>query len=522
MQSHHNPPLSFDLDVKSATDWLNRLPKGNIAECSRTLYPALQALNLRDMDPLLRLYILERCHPLVFRVSGGLEPLITDRHVPQDPKTRKLAVLACRIHMKTALGYGRLLEAVELTGLASRSERLLALRRALEHWACCLLRAAQAGELPPSATGPSLAALYAQAYAEGRLEETGPGEAGSAASIGSWFEQIALFRLAAPGRLPKEDVHRLFERLVLLNSAANSDLPQEARRGMAMFAHEAGTLAPLVPAWPDLAPPGSLPAFSAKGFCRQPHADRPVPETGLGDSLNRSLARLGERLPCPTESSGRLVGLSMGFASAAAMLGEIDARRLAADPGGGLRAGYKGLGLAPNEEDLEPSPFSPRRTEPTFAETVKAAEKAMDRRSLPVVPTELPGFYLVDSGRWLLRAGLLVGLNSDDIWVQLGVIRAGQVRDGRFWHSLELIGDRQRSVRASKIRMDRTEQCDAILVFLQGGETRLIVAPVNWRCGDSVNVFWQKQSETLRLTRVIETTPDFHEYAAVSVEPAEN
>jgi hypothetical protein len=511
MQLQEIPALPFALDIKSATDWLDRLPVANLRECSLQLFPVMQGLNAYRMDPFLRLYILERCHPVIFNITRGLQPHILGKPFPLDAKTKKIASLTTRIHVEAAQGYQQLVEADAFAKPSTGDQRLLALRRALEHLAHGLLRAVQVYELPPGSIETTLARLYRQAQGNGLLDETRLEEQERTASARNWFTKILLFGLAAPGRLPQDGILRLFDRLVL--QRASKELGPDDRLGMVVFCYEPPDTGLLVPAWPDSPPLPDLPALSAKEFCRLLRADIKASGQTADEPLNRILARIGERLPCADHAGGRRVVMSAGLEATVAMLREVEARRVVKAE---LPDGWGGadFALSPLEslsgQTPRPPEFIGRRS---LADTVAAAEAAEHKRSVEVVPTELPGFYLMDSGRRPLRAGLLIGLNSDNRSVQLGVIRAGQIRDGRFWHSLELLGDQLRPVRAAKANNGREEIREGVLVLQPGGEIQLMVPPVKWRRDDAVSVRWGGEAGSFRLARLVEATTDFHQYA---------
>lgn len=515
MQLREIPALPFDLNLPSATAWLDALPVGNIRECSRLLFPAMQALHLQPMDAQLRFHILELCHPIVFGLARGIQ-LHLGKRLSQDARTGKIAVLASRIHLETAKGYQHLMETEAFVKSAAGGELPLVLRRALEHLAHSLLRSAQVHEPPPSSVGSSLSELYRFAQSHGLLDETRPEEREQASSARSWFARIALFRLAAPGRLPQEDIQRLFDQLMLHAGA-------EEGRGMMVFWHEPADIHLLLPGWPDSPPLPDLPHVSAKEFCQAVRADLNALEQPESDPLHRLLPRLGERLPCAEHAGQRRVRLSLGFDGLLAMLRTVEARRSTQGSLSEAWASRSDLSLSPLGGSESPEPRPPKFAgRLTLADHVAADQAAEERRSVVVVPTEAPGFSLLDSGRWLLRAGLLAGLNSDDQSVQVGVIRAGQIREGRFWHSWELLGPRLRTVRVAKAGSGRDDFRDGILVSAPEGEIGLIVAPAKWRRDDPVTVRWRGEAQLFRLAGLLEASPDFQQFALVPAdgEPA--
>lgn len=506
------PAVPFNPDLPSATEWLDALPLGNIRECSRLLFPVMQALNVQPMDSRLRFQILERCHPIVLGIARGIQPQVLGKPLSPDAKARKIAGLASRIHMETAQGYLQLVENETFAQSSSKGELVSAMLRTLEHLAHGLLRAAQVHELPPSSAGSALSSVYKFAQTNGLLDVVRTEEHDKGLSTRSWLTRITLFRLAAPGRLPQEDIQRLFDWLMLYSTTTGSSA--EEGRGMAVFWHDPADFRLLVPAWPGSPPLPNLCLVSAKAFCEAMRADLKTLELPESDPLNQALPRVGLRLPCPENSGRRRVDLSLGFEAIVSMLRDVEARRTTQGDLSSAWSGRTGLSLSPldtqNNFQASPTKFVGRHT---LAEMVAADQSAQERRSVTVVPTEVPGFSLLDSGRWLLRAGVLAALNSDDKSVQLGVIRAGQIQDGRFWHSWELLGSCLRTVRVSRASTGRDEVRNGILIYGAGGEIGLILAPVKWRRQTAVNVRWRGEAQMFRIARLLEASPDFHQFA---------
>lgn len=517
MQVQELPPLPFKLDLRSASEWLDRLPLTNIAECCRHLFPMLQLLNVYPMPPRLRFDILEHSRPLVFRLTRSLQPHLAERTYPLDAKTRKIASLSARFHIEAALGYRLLLEDSSSGKVFAVSERTAILRWALENLAHGQLRTAQVFEVPSSSIAPSLQKLYVYALTNYLLDEFVATERERPVTFRELFASFNLFQLAAPGRLSSADMQRLFDRLWFRTGLDNLGLGAGEGGRQVVFWFDPAAVNMLVPALPSASPAPDLPYASAEKFVLAWNAELRSGENPPSELFNRVWPRLGDRLPCPDNMGRRRVVLIVGFVSVVSMMWGIEARQSAPKRRTGpamVWSGLSGYELAPAGEfdsgDGRPTKF---KGKPRLADLIAAAELADDERTVEVVPTELPGFYLMDSGRWALRAGLLVGLNSDNHHVQLGVLRGGQIRDGRFWHSFELIGDRVRPVRVTGSNGKDDKRNGFILTDHAGTEASLIVPPGRWRRDDAVTVHLLDGRPVVHLAKLLEATADFCHFA---------
>jgi hypothetical protein len=510
------PALPFALDAQAATQWLDSLPIGNVRECCRRFYPVLQALNIYPMELRLRFEIFEQCHPVVFGISRGLVPCFMDKPFPLDGKLRKIARLSSRFHLETAMGYRQLVDAEACAEVFTAGERVLIVRRALEHLAYSVLRAAQVYEAPSSSVGPSLLKLYRYAEANGILDDIAPVEREPSVSIRRSFARALLFRLAAPCRLAQADMQRLFDRLIQTGPVESSPGSKEGVRAVFRFDPEnMAIVVPVAPPSPETPDPHVLsaekilPALRASGSSEH-------------DPLSRVVPRIGGRLPCQDKERGRRVVLGVGLNAIVSMLKEVEFHR--SNPGGSTDSWptLKELGLAPLEGSTDP--HTPILACRSLAEAVASAEFSQERRMAEIIPTELPGFYLLDSGRWTLRAGLLIGLNSDNEWIQVGVLRGGQMHDGRFWHGFELLGAAPRWARVRhEHEHGKHDVRNAIL--LDGGagtgeSPSLIVEPVKWRNGDGVVVSDLAGKQKVHIAKLIEATPLFQQFALMQADPA--
>lgn len=512
MQVQELPPLPFALDLSSASDWLDRLPVVNIRETCRQLYPMVQLLNLYPMAPRLRFEILERSRPIVFNLTRNLRPHLADRTFPLDGKTRKIATLSARFHLEVAMGYRLLLEDTSSDKVFAASERAAILRWALENLAYGQLRTAQVYEMPSSSVGPTLQKLYAYALTNRLLDEFVVTERDRPVMFRELFASISLFQLAAPGRLSATEMQRLFERLWLRSGMSGLDVILDEGVRQAVFWFDPAATGILVPALPNAPPAPDLPYVSAERFVLAWNAGVRSGEAPEDDALRRAWQRLGDRLPCPEDMGRRRVSLSVGFAAIVSMLWSVEARQAAPKRQVGSMA-WSGLAAFELAPAGELTPTEDRQTRfkgrPRLADLVAAAELSGEERTVEVVPTEFPGFYLMDSGHLALRAGLLVGLNSDNHHVQLGVLRGGQIRDGRYWHSFELIGDRVRPVRVTGHNGKDDKRNGFIVMDPAGDSASLIVPPGRWRRDDTVTLFLLNGQPAVHLAKLLEATQDF-------------
>jgi hypothetical protein len=504
------PALPFSLDAQSANQWLDKLPVGNIRECCQRFLPVLRALNVYPMQLQLRFDILDRCHPVVLRLARDLAPHFMDAQFPMEEKVRKIASLAARFHLEAALGYRQLVEAAAFSEGFTEPERRLIYLRALEHLLRCQLRSAQVYETPSSSVRSSLRKLYRHADSTGMLDESIEYE-GRLITPRELFARAMLFALAVPRGLAQADIQRLFDIL-----AECDGLGQGAEEGgpRSLFGFDSED--------PDLL----VPIFPASPSAKELHgvsADKALPALRAAasperDPLRRVLPRLGGRLPCHENAGGRRVAIYAGFKGIVPMLRLIEFRHSKSGRRGEAWPGLNEMELVPLESPSGKEP--PRFTGRSLAETVAADEAPEKSRMAEVVPTELPGFYLLDSGQWMLRAGLLVGLNSDDEWIQVGVVRSGQVRDGRFWHSFELLGAKPQLVR---VRNARTKDGLQTALWLEGSEldagASLIIEPRKWRGGDMISVETTHGKHLVRVVKVAEAAAEFYRFAVAKAEP---
>lgn len=509
--------LPFPLELEPALKWLDTLSTTSVRDSSQALFPVLQTINTQNMEPLLRFHILERCHPLVLTIVRELLPYYLGKSFPLLQKNRKLAYLAFRFHLELSQGYCQLVKTHSL----EKSLRILALSRALEHLGQSLLRSAEVYELPHHTFFTTLALLhqYTDEHKWFQTHSTESDDAIRPSIITARYQLIHLivFMLAAPWRLHQRDIQGLFDRLIA--PVVSKCLETDTARKIAVFYYDPVEILCLVPGWPDVPPLPHLPCFLPKEFFPVLRVEVEASKDREKGLLARSLFRLGERLLCNEQSSGRRITLHIRFTAIESLVRDATHQPSTSDllsSSAAWTTAKNSLELSPlGNSSLSNEPFNPFQKKRTLADAVANAAIEASNRSVTIVPTECPGFYLIDSGRWPLRTGWLAAL-SDEQSLQLGVIRAGQFRDGRFWHSWELLGLRWHLVQISHTKIDRSSQKipqSGIVVFGESGEASIILAPGKWRQDEPIILRWKTKSQLSYLARVLEVTHDFYQFS---------
>jgi hypothetical protein len=130
-----------------------------------------------------------------------------------------------------------------------------------------------------------------------------------------------------------------------------------------------------------------------------------------------------------------------------------------------------------------------------------------------LVPTRFPGYFLLDSGKYLFRVGYLIGLDTQGEWMHIAVVRGGQAVNGRFWHSVERLATYPRLATVRPV----DELDDRRTGFLLDGRpdnspASLIVGPVKWHSGETIRIQWAQGDEWFRICRLLEANPDFRHF----------
>jgi len=523
---HHNPALPFKLDIESAVVWLDGLSVANTRECCRVLYPVLQALNASSVEPRLRFAILDKCGATVTRLDKGLLPYFLDKSFPLDGRTRKIASLCSRFHGELAAGYRQIVEAGTFAEAFDSSEQAMIIGRAFEYYANSLLRAAQIYEAPPSSFWSLVFGLFRLAEERGLGYSALDNKTAGAVSAIRFFKVVLLFGIAAPSRLSQQDMQRLFDFLVIqaeLVRIESTPVNSGARAVLCFDLSIAGSITP-VPA----------PAPVDKAGLRFLFVERLLSELRNEIRVNGKpeehplmvvLPRLGDRLPYQPELTARRALPSVGIEAIAATVSCIESRRTTG-ASYALWSNLDQLELAPLSSDMRSEILGSKSTG-TFAAALVSGPAAKgesldigfgDMRSVKVYRSELPGFYMIDSGGRTLRVGDLLSLNTDDEIVQVGAVRGGQIHNGQFCYNIELLGNHPRFVRFfSSLPGSRPQKA---LLFKTSADVpgSLIIPPVKLRGGDDLVVEEQGAKKTFRIASLLEANSNFCHIVLTTVE----
>lgn len=519
MSTEANPtPLPFSLDIPSYASWLEGLPLNNIGECSRVFVPVLQWLGNEDIPPRLRFALLEKSLPTVQGMVRKLSSLFLGKSLPLESKPRTAVGIAKGLHFGAAQAYRMLAENQGFTEQFSADERGWILHRAFAHLAFCQLLTAQGYATPPQEFWSSLSLLFKQARQQ-RLLNVPLGNQGS--PLG-WFRRILLFHLAAPNRLSQRDMQRLFNLL-----ARHID---DQDSGPATLDPMMRVIFEFQPADPRAITPHPASQITSPDW-RILQTDRMIPAlrrtlAEFHDSelapLMRILHRFGDRLEFTETAGGRRTRLIVGFESIVAGLRMIDARR--GEPKDAQESPMLNqMDLLPNENGLLSPRTAPRET--VDWGSGKSPKRLFDsKRTCEVHHSHTPGFFLVESRSDPLQCGELVGLNTDDHAIQVGVIRGGQMYGGRFWHCFELLGDVPRLVRVRRSENDK-EIGDGLWVSNVSGSglsDGVVLQSSYWHPGDDLDIHSPSGWHSVCVSRLLETTHAFTNLALSDLSPAED
>ncbi|BBA35972.1 hypothetical protein sS8_4041 [Methylocaldum marinum] len=521
----HDPALPFKLDIESAAVWMDGLSVTNTRECCRVLYPALRSLNGSSVEPRLRFTILERCRLTVTRLEKGLVPYFLDKPFPLDGKTRKIASLCSRFHSELASGYRQVVEAETFAETFDAHEQALIFRRAFESYASCLLRTAQIYEAHPLSSWSSVFDLFQLAEQRGLSNAVQSYEISGAVSVALFFKVILLFGIAVPGTLGQRDMQRLYDFLVARAESVkieSSPVSNGTRAVLSFDLTVAGTIMP-VPAPAPVDKPGLRFLFMDR-LLNELRGEIRMHGKPEENPLTLILPRLGGRLPHQPELTARSAAVSFGIDAIAITVRLVERRRV----GGAARDPWSNL------EQLELAPLSTEsrseilgsKSTGTFAAALVSGAGGKDdspgtgfrdMRSVKVYRSELPGFYIVDSGGQVFRVGDLISLNTDDEIIQVGVVRGGQIHNGQFCYSVELIGNQPCSVLFLGEPPGGRPQ-NALMFLGSGG---LVIPSVKLRGGDTIFVEQRNAKKAFRVAKVLESNGNFcHVALTTAEEPA--
>jgi hypothetical protein len=519
MPLKNQPSLPFELNPAAASEWLDALPINNIRDCCRLFYPVLQALNARSLKPQIYFDILEKCRPVVLGLTRDLLAYFIDKPFPLESKNRKIASLCPRLHLELALSYRQIAESQSFPEDFTPDDRVLIIGRALEHLAQSMLRAAQIYEAPTSSILSFAYTLYRIAEQQDLFKSKLETSASTSASLTELFLRIVWFDLAAPNRLAQPDIQHLFD-LLTTHSVESAIGTSSVSHGMrAFFCFNPTEKHSIMPMVPFLPPKSELRFLFPENLL--PKLRKALLTTDKQKMTGRVLPRLGDRLPCQDKELGRKAKLISGMDRISTNLTRIEARTVKFTASG-MWPNANFLQLAPSGEPIGSSVqstsksqgvISPSLVKSSDAPSDERFEKFLDERSVDVQVSDFPGFYLLDLEKMIFKVGDLIALNTDDEVIQIGTVRGGQIRNGRFWYGFELLGNQPQLVRAHGEKPGSSFR--PALFFNatdDNAEKSIILDPIKWHGGEQLTISWLDQQHLYRIVKLLESTASFCHY----------
>ncbi|QSA97202.1 hypothetical protein [Methylococcus sp. EFPC2] len=519
----HFPPHP---DPAAIDHWLATLPVQNVRESCRVLYTGLQALNADPPEITAYFQALEKIRPLASRLSFKLGPLFLGKPFPLEEKVRKIAKLGAQFHAELGAGYQKIVADPGFASVFQVERQAPVLYRALRSYELFYLRLSLIHEAPSHRLWENINTLYRQAEALAAAEAAAIAEIGK---IGAVYARIQLARLIAPARLPQTDCERLFELLkqsgglIGLHVAPDED-------GGADF-------------WVDLGsskPPKAGSAASARAQAVRYLTIRPLlthiatlsqvsasADERIREPLVTHLqARLGILPQVAFDQNSRDASLIEGFQ---AIYEAIDGLSKGTKGWGGLAAGLEIVPLSDHggfssvsEGSKSAGTFvsaAARRPGPG-AQVEPLYERAETHLYSRVRRCETPGYYVVEPARRAVQPHGLVGLKTDALLIQVGLVRTN-ARPGLGATGLpfELL---QRESEAVRIRCDGShlDVHKALWGRSSGGDQFTVIAlPLRLKNGEGLTVEQGGERVRYRVARVLEASDEFVQFEVVPEAP---
>ncbi|HEX7044336.1 MAG TPA: hypothetical protein VF203_06955 [Burkholderiales bacterium] len=203
--------VEVELNPGRVEEWLASLPLLNPAAAGRKLHDALAAYNRMNIDPALRLQLLELLRPPIHHVVSELRKRYVGLPLPLPEKHRRAAQQTQEFHRELAYGYKLLVLAPPQSARAP-AETALAVHRAIRHLTEMLLAAYLSYAPYEGAVWREIHALYRHAEELGvahipvtdRLREARPDT-----SVADAYKHALLLDLADPYHLPSRMVAKI-------------------------------------------------------------------------------------------------------------------------------------------------------------------------------------------------------------------------------------------------------------------------------------------------------------------------
>lgn len=531
MSSDNTLEPPFELRLDSINAWLASIPVDNLRESCRLLYTGLQALNSRPLEIGFHFQALESFRSPILLKSDRLAKLFLRKRLPLDENTRRLARLDAQFHAELARGYVALARHSAFADSFGARQRALVIHRGLLSHDLLALQLARMFEALPSSFWGSVYGLYRQAEMFELLASTASDPAAGSngsPSIDGLFQRIVAFQMSMPNRMRQEQLEKLHQLLCSHDRCGRIGREPQEAGVTARFRIDLNA---------DGAPrlhdgDGAGTADSRYLFCPALPAGAEAGEMGAAShsALEEPLpsyvqVRFGE-MPAviPGEQKYRNALLISGWDKLLASLGAIRDKQAQTLPWSDV----SGMELAPLDENWTASAPAASKTAGKFLDKKElqgsGAEFGEDGREYKsgdfhckVFLVKTPGFYLIELIGPPLPVGKLIGLNTDNMLVQLGLVR-GCRRDGiRSVLIFELLASEVRTVRMFAPGLPETGEKALLGAPAYGveGLSALFTPPLKLRCGHSVSVEENGSSRSYAIARRLGSADEFCQFELI-------
>jgi hypothetical protein len=206
-----------ELHPTKVKKWLAELPLLNVTDTSRKLFSALSINNRIEIEPAVRLEILELYRFTVRQLSLELQKQYLGLPLPLPEKFKAVAEQNRQFHLEMAIGYKRMVLDSRPPAKAREQERYqgelaLALQRAIRYLTGALAISYQSYMPYPLGTWQEIHALYRHAEALGLTEAMvidAENRTLPASSVSHTYKQALLLDLSDPYHLPARMIDRI-------------------------------------------------------------------------------------------------------------------------------------------------------------------------------------------------------------------------------------------------------------------------------------------------------------------------
>ena len=517
--------LPFELNEEATKAWLSGLSASNPRESCRVLYAGLQALNSASPDPGLHLLVLDQLRQRIFVESEKLEPFFFGKPFPLDDKARKLAKLTALFHAELAQGYDAVARSSGFSETFTSPQRASVLSRALRSFEIYLYRSALMYETTSSQTWEKLNRLYRVAEQDNLTAWVDPTEEDEPVSIATIFLRLQIFRLVVPNHLTQINIQRLHQVLSRFGRLLTwTEGGSEAEADFVVDLDSSRSPLPCALAGKSRE---SSRRFSPRLFLAkldklsQPTASKQ--ERLDGAFVAQLQARLGGALPfSQDQQKTRNAVLILGLEPIFTAVAQIQLK-------GSLQPAWSSapeMELLPLSDHLGAAPaMDLSKSQGTFIATAAGNRSAQSKPAgdgridslgehrCRVYPSEAPGFYLLETPKSVLQSGGLIGLNTDNKLIQIGLVFDYSHGGGKRFGFELLLGNAEVVRVACKASPDIAYK--ALLDVADKSRSALIIQAMKLRNGEEIVIDRQGQKLPYRIAKLLESTPEFSHFEIV-------